>query len=404
MTKTYYYVFFAFLFITVSLVIITGCEYDVTAPQWEKPYTSPPKPQITSIEPAKEAAPGVNYITINGENFLDVSDQFGVYFDNIPVEIVSNSLSSIVVRRPNLVVDSCTIKVVPSQTLDLAKYGPYKIDPVLETYGSFSENMALSVVAVDSDENLYVIESSSKNVIKVTPEGVQTTIGTTSRPPTDAVIGPDGRLYLPANNREILVVDLQTGASSQWTRLASGRVVKCGDFNDNGYFYTGGRRSQLVVVDPDLNDVATGFYANDEIFSICVYQNYLYLAVKIASPDEQNPELAIWRHSIDGNGNVGEKELYLDLSTDENIKSRIVNSIHFSTNSTLYIGTDSPDPLLFNVSGSNNVDYFYKNILPSNCKHFCWGTGNYIYMIANDPTQDPAWNVSRVDVGISSAQ
>ena len=315
MTKVYYSLFFAFLFIITSLVIITGCEYDVNAPQWEKPYTSPPTPQITSVEPAGGAVPGINYITINGENFLDVPDTNGVYFGNITAEIVSNSTSSIVVRRPNLVADSCTVKVVPSQTFVVAKYSPYKIDPVLETYGSFLENLDLRTVAVDSDENLYVIETVARNIIKVAPDGQQTTIGTTSRPPTDAVIGPDGRLYLPANNREILVVDLQTGSSSQWTRLASGRVVKCGDFDDNGYFYTGGRRSQLVVVNPGLTDDTTGYYANDEIFNIRIYQNYLYLAVKIASPDAQNPELAIWRHSLEGNGNVGNRELIVLLFT-----------------------------------------------------------------------------------------
>jgi len=403
MIKAYYYLFFVFLFIILALVIITGCEYDVASPQWEEDFQNPPTPRITQVEPAQGAVAGVNLITISGENFLDVPDTNGVYFDNITAEIVSNSISAIVVRRPNLVAEACTVKVVPNQTLVVAKYGPYKVDPVIETYGSFLENLDLRVVAIDSDENLYVIETIARNIIKVTPDGVQTTIGNTTRPPTDAVIGPDGRLYLPANNREILVVDLQTGASSRWTQLASGRVVKYGDFDENGYFYTGGRRSQLVIVDPGLTDIATGYYANDEIFGIRVYQSYLYLAVKIASTDAQNPELAIWRHSLDSNGNVGDKELYLDLTTDENIASRTVNSIHFSANGTLYIGTDSPDPLLINVAGSNNVDFFYKNILPSNCKHFCWGTGNYIYMIANDPNWDPAWNVYQVDMGISSA-
>ena len=266
---------------------------------------------------------------------------------------------------------------LPNQTLVAAKYGPYKIDSVIETYGSFLDNLALSVVAVDSGENLYVVETSSRNIIKVTPDGMQTTIGTTTRPPTDAVIGLDGRLYLTANNREILVVDLQTGVSTRWIRLASGRVVRCGDFDDNGYFYTGGRRSQLVVVNPSLTDIATGYYSNDDIFSIRVYQNYLYLAVKTASPDAQNPELAIWRHSIDGTGNVGEKELYLDLTTDADIASRTISSIHFSANGTLYIGTDSPAPLLISVLGSDNVDYFYKNILPSNCKP------NFLYISSN---------------------
>jgi hypothetical protein len=405
MKKVNFCLFFVYLFVTFSFVLYPGCEYDVASPQWEQDFNNPPTPQITQVEPAQGAVAGVNLITIQGVNFLDVPDTNGVYFDNVHAEIVSSSTSTIVVRRPNHVAAASTIKVVPNKTLVVAKYSPYKIDSVIETYGMFLDNLALSVVAVDGNENLYAVETYSKNIIKVDTNGERTIIGSTSRAPTDAVIGPDGRLYLPGNNREILVVDLQTGTSSGWTRLASGRVVTCGDFDNNGYFYTGGRRSQLIVVDLNLSDNVTGYYASDEIYAIRVYADYVYLAVKTASPDAQNPELAIWRHSIDGNGNVGDKELYLDLTADENIASRAINGIHFASNGTLFIGTDSPDPLLINASGSADVDYFYKNIVPSNCKHFCWGTGNYIYMIADDPAWNTSleWNVFRVNMGIDKA-
>ncbi len=401
--KAYYYLIFVVLFITSSIVIMTGCEYDVSSPLWEQDFENPPTPQITQIEPSQGASAGVNFITIYGENFLGVPDTNGVFFDNVPAEIVSNSPSTIVVRRPNLANDACTIKIVPTQTLVVVKYSPYRIDPVMERYGSFLENLQLSVVAVDNNENVYVVETVTRNIIKVTPDGEKTTIGVTTRPPYDARFGPDGRLYLPENNRAIDVADPQTGEVSQWTRLPSGQVVRYLDFDANGYCYTGGRRSQLVVIDPNLISKQTGFYASDEIFGIRVYQGYVYLAVSIASPDEQNPALAIWRHAIDGSGNVGNPELVYDLTLKEDFASRNINSINFSENGTLYIGTDAPDPLLVVDPSTSNSDYFYKSILPSYSKHFYWGTGTFIYMICGNPTLGEEWTVYRINMGANGA-
>ena len=408
-----YHVFYYNILILIALfLLITGCEYDVASPQWDQDFESVPVPVITQVNPANAAAAGVNTITITGENFLDVPDTNGVYFDNVVADIISTSATSITVRRPDLASDAATIKVVPNQTLVVAKHGPYRIDPVLETYGSFLDNLTLYAAAIDDDENLYVIETASPhNIYKVSPSGEKEVLGTSSSIPNRALIGPDGRLYMTRNNnREVLVFDENTDTeSSRWTRLPRGITVSHGVFDSEGYFFAGGDGSDLVSVAPNP-DVASpvvveaGNYGNDEILGLTIYQNYIYLVALISSPDEQHPELAVWRHSLNGNGTVGAQELVLDLSSNEITASLEINSINFDANGNLFLGTSAEDPLLINPAGTSDIDYFYKNILPSNCTQFSWGSNNHIYMIVGDDVLGVTWELYRVDMGALSGQ
>ncbi|MDH7603872.1 MAG: IPT/TIG domain-containing protein [Melioribacter sp.] len=385
------------LVIVISIKFLTACKYDVAEPMWDKEFPEAPIPKITQVDPI-QAKPGVNTITIQGEN-LDVSGT-NVYFDNTSAEMVSVSLTKIVVRRPNLATESSYIKVVPNQALTVAKYGPYKIDKVLDRYGSFLDNLQLSVLAVDKNENLYVVEAASRNIVKVTPVGQKSIIGLATRPPTDAKVGPGGKLYMPGNNRSIDVVDLYTGEVKEWLRLPSGKVVKFGDFDANGYFYTGGTRSDLVIIAPDLSVKSAGVYTTDEILAIRVFNGYVYVASRKASSQEP---AKIWRHSIDGNGNVGSKELVFDLSTSSEFSSRLIRGLAFSENGIMFIATDSSNPILIFDMASKQLDYFYKNIIPPYCKNFYWGNGSFLYMIIGDATAGQEWTVFRVDMGSKSA-
>jgi hypothetical protein len=405
------------LIISLAASII-GCKYDVANPLWEGPPVSTTVATIIAISPA-EASAGVNYITITGTNFGGVIDTTlihsvltgedttiiynGVYFNNVPAEILTASSTSVKVRRPNLVSDSCTVKVVPSKALVAAKLGPYKIAQVIQTYGSFLDNVDLSVVAVDNSENLYVVYTGSRTIYKVTPDGVKTIVGVATRPPTDARIGPGGKLYLTGNNRSIDVVDVQAGTVDRWIQLPAGRVVKFGDFDANGYFYTAGTRSQLVIVTPDLSVIQTGLYATDDVQSVRVYNGDVYLAVKAAAG--VTPSLAIWKHSLDSvaiNGHLGSPQLVLNLDETQ-FASRTIKAFTFSSSGVMYIATDSPDPILFVDPTTSQLDYFYKGIVPAYCKHFYWGKGNYLYLISGNTSPEQEWNVYRLDLGTTGA-
>jgi hypothetical protein len=403
--KAYSFLVVMALLLVASMAVMTGCKYDVAEPQWDKPLTTTTSPTITAIDPAQEAKAGVNTITIRGENFAAPPDSNEVYFDNQRAEIVSTSLASITVRRPNLVDDSVFVKVVSNKALVVAKFGPYKIYPVFQRNGAFRDNIVLNALAVDYSDNLYVVygDSSTPRIFRVTPDEQRVLVARASRLPTDGRFGPDGRLYLLSNNRSIDVVDVQAGTAAQWLRLPSGRIVKVGDFDANGYFYVGGTRSDLVVIAPDLSVIPKGIYASDDIVAVRVYSGYLFVASRVPTSGGAPPAPAsIWKHPIIAGDSVGPKELVLDMSGTA-FASRTITAITFDVNGTMYIGTDSSDPILIVNPTTGSVDYFYKNILPPYCKNFYWGRGTYLYMISGNANPAQEWTVYRVDIGTAGA-
>ena len=402
------------LFMIVSLTtIIIGCKYDVAEPLWSSPPSSTAEATITSVVPA-QAPPGVNYITIYGTNFTGVTDTSlihilntgldtnmvyqGVYFDKVLAEIIESSSTFVKVRRPNLTTENCTVKVIPNKAYVGASAPFGKIDTVVEAYGAFLDNVSLSVVAVDSAENLYVVEtSSSHSVYKITPTGQKTKLGGgATRTPTDARIGPDGRLYLPGKNAKIDVVNVTTGVVATWTTLPSAPAVKFGDFGANGYFYTGGLFTDLIIVAPNpplTNPPVTksGVYATSDILAIRVANGYLYIAAK------KGTNTSIWKHLISAGVNQASQELVLDWSSTGQFATRTIKNIAISADGTLYIGTADLSPIL--IVTTQGVDFFYKGILPDYCQNFAWGSGNFLYMISGNAVPAQKWIIYRVDMG-----
>jgi hypothetical protein len=407
----------AALLFWVTLAYVAGCKYDVTEPLWNQPYTPPATPQITSVDPASEARPGVSTISIHGTNLVvqsavpGVSNASVVQFGGTSAEIVTSDANLIVVRRPNMVSDSCVIRVSPHNAIETAVHGPYKVYPVLEKYGSFLQNIPLAGIAVDNAENLFVIEVGNKTIHMVTPNGDNTVLAggnaKTAFTPFGARIGPDGNLYVTENNRSIDKVDLTTGAVARWTQLPSGKVVKFGDFGPGGYFYTGGPRTDLCIIPPNpANPLAlaqmklAGPYITDEILAIRVSNGYVYVASRTfgtTSPAK------IWRNLITADS-VGSQELVLDMGTTA-YGSDLVTDMAFSATGTMFIGMSSAEnPLLIVNLATMQVDNFYKGIVPGYCGGFSWSkSSNYLYAICGNTAAAETWTVYRVDMGSAGA-
>jgi hypothetical protein len=420
--KVYSFLVIMAFSLAVSLVVLIGCKYDVTEPMWDKPAATSTTVTITSIEPA-QATPGWNTITIHGSDFTGAVDTSvivasgiktaivynGVTFNNVKAEVIECSSTSIKVRRPNLTGDSITVNVATTKALIEAKSSLYKIDPVKERYGSFLDNFQLDAIVVDNAENIYVIAEdplSPFSILKVT-QGAHLKIGNALRPPMDAKIGPDGRLYYVGNNtagyRDIDAVNLQTGIATLWYHCTS-QYLTCFDFDANGFIYAGSTRTKdLVKINPNHSNVAnTTLYASDSILSVRVFNGYVYAVA------QNFPHLAIYRNSIADTNIVGPKELVLDLTQIGFNLRNIVKSLSFSADgSKMYIGTASSNAILIATDAMNlpitpdRVDILYKGILPSYCKHFCFG--NMLYMISGSTSPAAAWDVYRVDVGTSGA-
>ena len=417
--------------VAALIVIVIGCKYDVAEPPWNSPPISSIEASISHIVPA-QATPGVNTITIHGANLSGAVDTNkvrvvyvndttqaivrdttytflyqGVYFDNgqtsVKATILEITPTTIKVNRPNIASPTCTIKVASDTSLAVAKYS-YSIDPVMETFGSFVANVPLGAICMDNTGNLYVTETNNRYLWKVAANGAtsQILVGDTAnlvltRPPWDARIGPDGNLYyfntaIP-NLKEIHMVILNPTSIKDSTWYTFPNHVKnviCGDFDANGYLYTGGRRSGIVIIRPDRSRRDDGYYATDTISCMRVFNNYLYVAIRTG----------IFRHSISDTSLVGTGELVCDLTQGFLPSARPVKAISFSSDgSKLYIGTDSKYPVLVANSTTipisiNQIEVLYQDILSSNCKNFSFG--NVLYCILGNA-------VYKVDVGTTGA-
>lgn len=389
----------AVFLIILPLILITGCKYNVTEPLWDQPYKAPVAPKITQVIPA-EAGGGVNKITINGENLIVNSDTTWVYFNNTPANVISISATSIVVYRPNVVSDSCTIKIIPHDAIQEAVYKPYKITSVVEDYGGFLQNVQLSVLAVDKNENIYVVETLSKSIHKVTPDGTNSVIGKSSYSPYDGKIGPDGNLYLTEKSRVIDEIDVSTGKTSRYTLLPSGFVAKYLDFGSNNFVYCGGARTDLIYFPFDLSaqPVKTGFYKDDDIQAIRFYNGYLY----VATINSNNEPAKIWKDKVNSDGSLGSKEMVFDLNSIPD--SAQVTGITFGSDGNMYISTFSDQyPVIILNPSTNSTDVLYKGIIPPYCAGIYWGPGNYLYSINGNTTTSETWKVYRIDMGKKGA-
>jgi len=389
-----------FIVFMTAIALMSGCEFKVAKPLWNEPFDAPAAPVITQIVPQNAALPGANTITIQGENFGPSSDENWVYFDNTAAELVSANASSIVVRRPDLITDSCTVKVVPRNAAAAATFGPYAVTAVWERVGGFLENLQLNDVTVDADGNLYVFQNSPRTVYKIAVDGTRTELlAQTERVVTDAKwirSGGNPKIILLYRNRSVNVLDLSVSppAESLWKKVA--KTATYGDFDSYGTFYAGGSKTDLIIVTSDLTEKsAPGFYAMDNITSVRVFGGFVYLAVTLASPAAGDPAVGIWRHAIlDNAGNVGQRELVLDWSATGAYAASAIKDITFSADGTMIVATDNADPF-FMLGDGGAQDVLYKSILPSYPVQIEWGNGNAFYMILGGSE----WNLVRVDMG-----
>ena len=388
-----------------SLAFIAGCTYDVAEPVWDRPFTPSATPVIKSVKPASVAKAGDNYIRIYGDSLkqgLD-TDPTWVYFGSTQVDVLSISKDSIVIRRPNIYIDSCTIKVVPKVATVEAKFGPYKITKVIEQYGGFLDNAPLNCLSVDNAGNLYVFDSLKVLYKFTAATGLKTSVCTASRSVTDAIFGPDGNLYYLGNNRIVDKVDLTTGTAARWVQLPSGKVVKCGDYSSNGYFYMGGLKTDLLAVNftTPATVKAAGIYtgATEDIVSIHVAAGYVYVASRTGILP-----VKISRHLINADGTVGPKESLLDLNDYPDYAADMVSSIAVDVNGALYISLDGLTPLLIIDPVTKKPDAFYKGLIQPYCKKAVYGKLNYMYLLNGNTSAAEVWTVYRADMGVNGAQ
>lgn len=407
------------LFVGV-LILLSGCEYDGPTAVYNQPYNQDDPPRIDAIDPP-EATGGVNLITITGANFSENFDSNMVYISNNyfengeektiagQAEITDVSMTSLTFRRPNIASDSAMIKVLNYEAHVYDSLYPYRITQPYELFGGFTiTGNQLDAIAVDQDENVYVVQRSlPRMVYRISPDGVKTELGDQGTNVTDALIAPDGNLVLLTGRRNVLKMDPATGTVEDWYENAGRARVQVGDFDAHGNLITGGGRTGLYVLAPDMTETEVDDYGNFEILDIRVYEGAVYVLAENTRPDTLDPvlapEMGIWRNTTAGDpGGFGEKELVLDWYDTGDYANSMVYDMAFTSDGKLLVATDHADPLFLYDLETGTQEIFYKSIIPSSVVHTVWGGGNYLYMIQF--LEEPrVWDLYRVDMGSPGA-
>ena len=386
------------LAVLAVLVIMTGCEYDAPTAMYYQDQATYLTPVISEIIPADVAPAGANTITIRGTDLKSDSGSVSVYFDNVMAEMLNATSTELLVRRPNLVSDAAVVKVVSDASLVVVRQENYKIESVIESYGGFLDGERHSVLAVDNDENLYVIQRSPRTVYRIPADGSdKVVIGEASKIATDAKMGPNGKLLILMNNKSIMQMDVTTGEETEWVAVA--KKVSFGDFDANGNFFCAGKKTDLYVVHSDLSSTASGLYADHDVYCVRVFGDYVYVLGEDTKAGEGDPAIAIWRSKIaDATGTLNDAELVLDWSTTGEYADYAPLYMVFDADGNLYVGSEAPSPL-FMLTTQGTFDVMYKEIVPTTASILVWGNGNYLYQIMGGDE----WDIKRIDMGKTSA-
>ena len=364
--------------LVVLLIAITGCEYDGPTAVWDQNRPERVSPVINQVDPA-EAGPGVNYLTLIGENFSADSGGNKVYVNGVETEVVDYSATSVKIRRPSVTGDTTMLKLATPDGLGVAAYPDYKITPIAEPYGGFIAGESFGALVVDNENTVYVFEKVRRNVFKIAPDGTVTEIAISERAVKDARIAPNGMLILLLGRKNINQMNPVTGEETEWASVSESMTY--GDFDANGNLYAGGRRTDLFIIAPDLSNRAAGFYEDDEIFAIRVVDNYVYVALEFRDPDDGVPPIGIWKHEIlDAAGNLGPRELVLDWATTGAFAESSILDFEIAASGRIYIGTDNTDPILM-LNPDQSQDILYKGIIPTEAAKLYWSPDDVLYMV-----------------------
>jgi hypothetical protein len=375
----------------VLLLAAAGCEYDVAEPRYYDPYTIPQTPAITAVVPDRATA-GVNTITIQGDHFSPSPDSNRVYFSSTQAEVLSASPTALVVRRP-AVLGTVPIKLVSYEAMVVASAPqPFTIDTVTGKYGGFLEGTVIKAIAADSRENLYVF-FSNLSVVRVSPSGERTALGSTGKVPTDVAMSSDGKIIVFANSTTVTKFNPADGTDVQLIKL--GKKFSYGDVDANGNLYMAGKTSDLYVVRPDGTNGAIGVYASDDVKDVRVVNGYVYVW------SEGKSQTALWRHPItDAAGTLGPRELVLDRANAiAPYNTAVFKDLAVSADGQIFIATDNANPL-FVLNPDGTQDVFYKGILATGIEKTVWGTGNHVYAVM---LVSGAGDLNRIDLGEAGA-
>lgn len=365
----------SFLISAVSLLIFSSCAEDPAPSLWDPPDEELPAPNITLIEPVDYALAGVSVITVTGENFSSNIEHNRISFDGQLGEILSASPTQLEVRVPLVVSDSVEVKVSRFGVEDFSNIYYYRMIPPVEEYYEFDPNNNEVPVAITFDQagNL-LVAMEGRGVFKVTPDRVLSEfIPKGSETKWDELrIFSNGDVYGSRTARGIWQMEEGVTPPNQpWALTPSGTFLRNFDFDINTNLWAVGGNNFIFRINQNQEVSMYDFAAT--LRAVRVFDNHLYVA------GLQTGIEGVWKFAIDSNGDLGQPELYFDM-TDAYPDAR-TNAMAVSQDGDLFLGTNNPQDPIITVHPDGSDEIFYPGVIEANdIVSMYWPEGNHLFI------------------------
>lgn len=358
-----------------------GCnEKNNVEPLYNPTFSNTLAPVITSVSPADSAFAGVDELTITGSNFAVSADSMAVYFNNVKATILSLDANKVVVKAPNLVDDTISIKISKFNTDKLSNVLPYKLISATIVFTEFKFNDTPYSLTYDKLGNAYVsytVDSAGAGVKKIAPDGTVTNFSIKGAETwwSNMKFGQSGDLYVVRGLKGIFKI-IPDSTSFTWVSSANGiGTITDFDFDQNGMMWAAGNNTSVYRVTQTKNVKPFAFNAN--IRSVRVFNNFLYVG------GVKNGVEGVWRFPIINSDSLGIAEEYYNYAAT--YPTGTIRGITFSADGDLYIGTDGVE-MIVKVRPDKSSQALFSGVLnPSNkCKFnsFFWRSGDvYLYLL-----------------------
>ena len=347
------------------------------------------------MTPAGETLAGVGTITITGNHFVPIepyNDNNLVVFDNIIADIISATSTELVVASPVLIKDSIQVKVSARGATNFSEPYIYKLTPAVQPWGDLFPGDVVAGIAVDANENIYISVKGefASSIKKIDPQGETIELAPTSFLSAPAMVfGPDNSVYATvASGRinKIVKFDATTVEERNVVNL-NPNVGKDLDFDPDHNLWVTARQTARNQYPSDIlkvrQDGTKETMATYDAFlqTIRVHMEdgvtYLYVA-GFKDTEEQK----LWRQEIINDSTLGPSEVVLDIMAEPLLDGKIVNSITFSDDGLIYMGTDGiPDPLFSYNPQTTETKIVYPAIISPINYELVWGEGVFLYSV-----------------------
>lgn len=364
----------------LMLAVVPACENEKTGSLFDPNYSAPrPSPTITSIAPSGGALAAIDTIILNGTGYSQVPGENTVYFDAGTATVVSASSSQLKVLPPVVIGDAIKIKVGVFGAELFSNTMMYKLSPAVESYGNLGPTEMAGAIVPTSTGNLCAAikpEGGNAKIFVFSSGGVRTQYApeTAGTPQWNSLrFGPGGYLYAARNVRAVYRFAPDGGSAAVlWVAFPVGVFAADLDFDQNQNLWVGGNNTNIYVIRPDATTKTVPFTGN--IRSVRVYGGFLYFAASTASGEQ------IWRAPINAD-NLGTPEVYFDFSAAFGGSGYIATSITFSSDGSLFIGTNAPESIVI-VTPSKTYSTplrSYASVFGVGTLALAWGTGDALY-------------------------